>query len=439
MEQTIIDKTTEHVFGNGLKLIFCRKTTAPVVSTQVWYKTGSVRENAGIRGISHIIEHLMFRGSAHVASEQHSRRINDVGGHCNAFTSEDVSAYINSVPRDYMDMVLELEADRMAGLTLDKDILETERKVIIEEYHTYMNNPVAKAFLEFRKSFYGNHPYATGPLGNLEDINAISRDNCEKYFRQYYVPSNAVIVIVGDITEKAAIESVERHFAGLRAPDSRRDSGGCDNLDADCNSGWMKRVVEFDVPMIIAGFPAPASSSRDALPLDILQMIVSQGESSRLHREVVRRQSLAVMAGGMNHFLRLSGMSLFFAAFTPDCQPEKVLEAIEHQIKLVLRDGITGREMEKIRTTMLASRAFEMYSADHICQRLGYAETVEGSFKVWIKRISALRDLKREELLEAAKKYWSPQKRYSLYLKPKKIKPILFIAGLARRMFMRRA
>ena len=444
MEHSILDTTSEHILSNGLKVICFRKTSAPVVSVQIWYKTGSANERPGIRGVSHMLEHMMFRGSANVGSEEHARRINDIGGHCNAFTAEDVCAYINSVPKDYLDMVFTLEADRMAGLTLDAELLETERKVIVEEYHTYMNNPVAKAFLEFRKSFFGEHPYALGPLGELDDIKSITVDDCSNYFKQNYHPSNAVVVVVGDIESRECVfELAEKRFGRMMSPSlppgkSSKCMLGGGVCEANGVPGWMKRVVEFDVPMLIVGFPAPASASCDALPLDILQMIVSQGESSRLNREVVRRHSVAVMAGGMNHFLRLSGMSLFFAAFTPDISPRRVLEAIEREISGIVEKGISEFEIEKIRNTMLTGRALEMYSAEHICHRLGYSETIDGDFRLWIERIGTLKNISRQDLLAVAQSYWDCRKRYALYLKPKKIQPALFLMGLARKVFAHR-
>jgi predicted Zn-dependent peptidase len=334
-------------------------------------------------------------------------------------------------------MVLKLEADRMSGILLDGNTLETERKVIIEEYHTYMNNPVAKAFFEFRKSFYGEHPYAIGPLGIIEDIQAVSREDCLSYFNDNYSPSNAVVVIAGDIGDDAGVfDMVNRHFGGLKGSPSQ--ARGLDICPAGGKPGYMKRIVDFDVPMVILGFPAPESSSADALPLDMMQMIVSQGESGRLHREVVRRRAVAVMAGGMNHFLRLSGMSLFFAAFTPDTSSKKVIKALEEQIERVRRDGIEPREIEKIRNTMVTNRAFDMYSADHICQRLGYSETVDGDYRIWIKRMHAINTIEPSTLLSVAKKYWAPEGRCTLYLKPRKMKPVLFLAGMARKLFTKR-
>jgi zinc protease len=429
----LLDGIAEKILGNGLKIIALKKSGAPIVSVQIWYKTGSALEENGIRGISHFLEHMMFRGSARFASEEHARRVNDVGGHCNAFTAEDVTAYINSVPGETLDMVLDLEADRMDALTLDGHLLETERKVIVEEYHTYMNNPVAKAFLEFRQEFYGDHPYALSPLGRLEDLASMTADKCREYYRRYYRPDNAVAVVVGECTPDRAFEAVERAFGSKR---SGSPALALRSIEEAANVGArrMQRKVEFDVPVTVVGYPAPPSSHRDALPLEILQLVAAGGETSRLHREVVRRQSIAVMAGGMNHLLRASGMSIFFAAFTPDIGAARVEQAIVREITRIKTEGITREEMDKVRNTTLTNRTFELYSAENISQRIGYSETIEGNYRLWVERLDALKNLDREVLMEVARRWWDDSKKHVLFLTPRRSNPLLYAGGLLRRL-----
>jgi zinc protease len=426
----------EHTLHNGLKVICLKKSGAPIVSVQVWYKTGSAHETDGIRGISHFFEHMMFRGSKNFGPEQHARMINDVGGHYNAFTAEDVTAYLNSVPRDCLDMVLALESDRMNGLAISETVLNTERNVIVEEFQTYMNNPLTKAFLEFRKEFFKDHPYTYSALGRLEDIHRITVDDCMAYYRSWYRPDNAVIVIVGDFDDCESVFSKVQtafgHLGGDEKGSSPPDNGkGFEPPKAT----WMKRPVDFDVPVCVVGYPAPPAADRDALSLEILQIVMSQGESSRLHLDVVRKQSLAVMAGGMNQCLRLSGMTLFFAVFTPNVSQRKVEEAIVRHVDAVSREGITPQEMEKVRNAVLTNRMFELYSADHICQKLGYSETVEGDYRLWVSRLSALASLDAETLKGAAQRYWNESVRHVLYLKPKKINPLLYAMGIFRKLF----
>ncbi|NLP04039.1 MAG: insulinase family protein [Fibrobacter sp.] len=431
----ILKQIVERTLPNGLKVICLKKTGAPVVSVQLWYKTGSFCESDGIRGISHILEHMMFRGSSKFGPEEHSNRINDVGGHCNAFTTEDVTVFMDSVPRDYLEMVLEMEADRMQGLLLDKQVFETERKVIIEEYHTYMNNPVAKSMLEFRHEFFSNHPYATGPLGKIEDLKSLTVDDCRDYYRKWYSPDNAVLVLVGDFEQDSVFETVEKHFSDKKA--SGISTGNKDEIPVTQSSAppWMKRQVDFDVPLIIIGYPAPSSSHEDAVALEILQLVISGGESSRLHREVVRKESVAVMAGGINHLLKRAGMSMFFAAFTPDIKPANVERSLQKQIHRIKTDGITTEEMEKVRNSTLTSRTFELYSAENICQRIGFSECIEGDYRLWVERMELLKNLNTERLVEVARKYWDDSRKRVLYLQPRRTNPLLYIGGIFRRLF----
>jgi zinc protease len=429
----LLDDIAEKTLGNGLKIIALKKNGAPIVSVQIWYRTGSSLEENGIRGISHFLEHMMFRGSARFLAEEHARRINDAGGHCNAFTAEDITAYINSVPRDAFEIVLDLEADRMDSLKLDPAIVETERKVIVEEYHTYMNNPVAKAFLEFRRDFYGDHPYALSPLGRIEDVSSLTGDQCRDYYRRHYSPDNAVAVIVGDCDTAEVFEAVERHFGnkprGAFAVPRQA-------LPAVANgvARRMQRKVEFDVPVVVVGYPAPPSSHKDAISLEILQLVAAGGETSRLYREVVRGQSLAVMTGGMNHLLRASGMSIFFAAHTPDVGAPKVEKAIGDEIGRIRQEGISREEMDKVRNATLTSRTFELYSAENISQRIGYSETIEGNYHLWVERLDALKNLDRDQLVDVARRWWDDAKKHTLYLSPRRSNLLLYAGGFLRRL-----
>lgn len=430
----LLNNIRELNLDNGLKAICLRKNGAPIVSIQLWYKTGSIHERDGIRGISHVLEHMMFRGSVKFKPEEHANRINAVGGHSNAFTAEDMTVYMNSVPSKSLEMVLELEADRMDGLRLENDIFQTERKVIIEEYHTYMNNPLTKSFLEFRQEFFRGHPYELSPLGKLYDLQSLTVEQLRNYYHQWYSPDNAVLVIVGDFDEESIFPLIAMYFGNKKAV-SRASV-----MDLTYNSNRsmanrMSRRVEFDVPILIAGFPAPPSSHEDAVPMEILQQVLSGGESSRLHREIVRKQSVAVMAGGINHMLKLAGMSLFFAAFTPDVSVFRVEKAVLEQIKRLKSEGITIAEMEKIKNSTLTNRIFEIYNVDNICQKIGYSECIEGDYRLWVKRLDALKSLDGKRLIEVANSYWDDTKCHILHLQPSKINPLLYAGGVFRRIF----
>jgi zinc protease len=297
-----------------------------------------------------------------------------------------------------------------------------------------MNNPVAKAFLEFRQEFFRNHPYSTSPLGKLQDLQNLTTEMCREFYRTWYSPDNAVLVIVGDFEEALLPELVTRHF-GQKKNGGTRSELSASAFDVANVTHRMKRKVEFDVPVLIVGYPAPPSSHKDAVALEILQLVVSGGESSRLHREVVRRQSVAVMVGGMNHMLKRAGMSMFFAAFTPDVSVGKVEKSLLEQITKVKNEGITSTELEKVKNTTLTSRTFELYTADNICHRIGYSECVEGDYRLWVERLEALRLLDKDRLMEIARLYWDDTKNHVLHLQPRKLNPLLYFGGLIRRVF----
>ncbi|MBN1983670.1 MAG: insulinase family protein, partial [Chitinivibrionales bacterium] len=430
----ILENITEITLPNKLKLICLKKSDAPVVSVQLWFKTGSKNERDGIRGISHVLEHMMFRGSKNVASVEHSRRIEEVGGNCNAFTSEDATVFIDNIPSSQLEMVLTLEADRMINLSLDPQIFETERKVIIEEYHSYMNNPVSKALLEFRSLYFNNFPYKISPLGTLDDLCKMSVDDVRNYYETWYNPENLVVAIVGDFKSIAWItESFEKTFGLIESKCTVSHKPQLYEKPFSFimpESISMKRSVDFDVPIIMLGFPAPRYGHKDCIALDILQIILSQGESSHFYRELVRKQSLVLMASGINHFLQHAGLSLFFAVFTPNVAYSKVERALNSMVVGMSKRHITTQEITKVRAMTLTNRVFDLFSAEHICNRLGYNEAIDGNYRGWVEKLELLKNISYEQLVATANTYWNERWRYVLCLKPKKVNRLLFFMGL---------
>lgn len=437
MSGTFLDNVKSKILSNGMKVICLERQGAPVASFQIWYKTGSINETNGIRGISHILEHMMFRGSENYASEVHAKMINNTGGHCNAFTAEDMTAYLNSVPSAFLSKTIELEAERMHRLKLDEELFQTERQVIIEEYHTYMNNPVAKSFLEFRSHFYKDQPYEISPIGILEDIETMKLSDLQGYYDNWYSPQNAVAIAVGDIgSSKRIFEEVEEHFN----IDSKREMKSIvpkEHKISNANPFSFTRKVDFEVPISLLGFPAPPSNHESSLSLDILQLLLTQGETSRFNKSIVRNKNLAVMAGGMNHLLKHSGMTIFFSVFTPDTSAAKVEKGMVEEIKTVLKDGISKEEMEKVKNSALTSRSYEFFSAENICHKLGFAEVVDGDYHSWVNKLTRLNKMTSEQIIEDAREFWHMENRSSLYLKPKKLNPVLFAVGLLRRLMPR--
>src|SRR5258706_3891539 len=201
--------------ANGLKVAVLELDTAPVAAVQVWYHAGSKDEPRDRRGSAHMFEHMMFKGTEHVRSEAHAQMINGVGGYVNASTDEDATHYIDTLPAEYLDFAVQLEAERMRHLMFRKDMIETEREVVKEEIRQQENAPAIKGFLRFLDVAYTKHPYAWTAAGNIKDLDTTSPADLKKFYDAYYQPNNAMLVVVGKASLAQVKASAEKYFGPI--------------------------------------------------------------------------------------------------------------------------------------------------------------------------------------------------------------------------------
>jgi zinc protease len=201
--------------SNGLKVAFLRVDSAPVVAVQVWYHAGSKDEPRDRRGSAHMFEHMMFKGTLHVRPEAHAQFLGGVGGYVNAQTDEDATHYIDTVPADYLDFAVELEAERMRNLMFRPDMIATEKEVVKEEIRQQENSPIAKGFLRFLDIAYTKHPYAWTAGGTIKDLDQTTPQDLEKFYNAYYQPNNAMLVVVGKATTEQVKASAEKWFGKI--------------------------------------------------------------------------------------------------------------------------------------------------------------------------------------------------------------------------------
>ena len=202
--------------GNGLQVAFLPMAKAPSVTVQLWYHVGSKDEAPNRKGSAHMFEHMMFKGTDHVRAEEHARHLSRLGGYVNAFTTEDVTAYHNTLPADYLDFAIELEAERMRNLWFREDMIQTEKQVVKEEIRQQENNPLYAGFLRFLEIAFQTHPYSWTAGGSLEDLDATSLEDLKKFYGQYYVPNNALLVVVGQAQISEVKASVDKWFGPLK-------------------------------------------------------------------------------------------------------------------------------------------------------------------------------------------------------------------------------
>ncbi|HJZ84787.1 MAG TPA: pitrilysin family protein [Polyangia bacterium] len=392
--------------ANGLQVLFVAKHTAPVVSVQVAYHVGSKDEPSGKHGMAHMFEHMMFKGSQHVRPEMHARMLDAVGGTENASTTEDVTIYDNTVPSDQLGFVLKLEAERMRNLLLIPPTVNSEREVVKNERRwRFDDNPGARAFMLMRTSAYRVHPYSWMAIGENKDLDTVTPADCQKFYDQFYQPGNATLVVVGDVEEAEVRKRVEASFGGLpKGPDLKRDYP-TEPPQKEYVEKTLKLRVQ--IPIVVGGYHIPAAGSPDTPALEVLQRILSGGESSRLHQRMVRHDKLAVAAGGFVWPLEHPGLMLIFAAHLPKARGEDVKKALIDEVEQVRQHGVLAKELDKAKNQLLAEHVRKLETVDGIASELARAQYVLGGWQHFLTDLERYRGVTAADVQRVAKQYLS--------------------------------
>lgn len=380
----------EGLLDNGLKVLVLSDHGAPVVTVQMWYRAGGRDEKQGQRGIAHLFEHMMFRGSEDVAPEGHGSIIESVGGMENAATGDDTTMYHDTVPADRLALAMELEAERMARIRLDEAHFHREREVVKEELRMLnQNNPMMALFERFREVAYTTHPYRISAIGKLDDIDSLTRDDLLAWHRTYYAPNNAVLIVVGDCAFERVMDLAREHFGPVPA----RPPPPAVTVAEPAQTGMRREELRFPVqlPFVFGGYKIPAASHPDAAALEIVQQILGGGKSARFYRRLIRDQGLAVVASAWNWGMKDPGLFMVLAGFMPEVPPGKVEEALIGQVERLGSEGPTPEELDKAKTQLRAEFVFKLTSISSLGQAIGQAELVEGDHRRFLEAGRAYR------------------------------------------------
>lgn len=355
------------VLDNGMEVVVIEDHRAPVVAHMVWYRVGSADEPPLKSGIAHFLEHLLFKGTDRMAPGDFSRIVARNGGQDNAFTSFDHTAYFQNVARDKLDLVMGMEADRMVNLRLGEKDVETERKVVLEERDSRTdNNPSAILGEAVSAAQFMAHPYGRPIIGWEHEIVALGLEDALDFYRRYYAPNNAILIVAGDVTPEEVLGLARKHFGPLpRGPEIRRQRIQEPPQLAE------RRVIYRDArvrqPSLQRTYLAPsavAGETRHAVPLQFLDQILGGGGTSRLYRDLVVERGLAAQAGSYYSSLRLDQTAfLIYANPSPGVDLETLEEAMDETLATLLRDGVTEAEVERARAGLLADA---IYARDNL-------------------------------------------------------------------------
>jgi zinc protease len=404
----------ERTLDNGLKVLVKPDRRAPILISQVWYKVGSSYEYGGVTGVSHLLEHMMFKGTERLAPGEFSRIIAENGGEENAFTGRDYTAYFQSLANDRLEVAFELEAERMRNLTLDAEEFAKELEVVKEERRTRTDdNPQSLAFERFNAVAYVASPYRIPVIGWAGDLEQASVDDLRDWYRLWYAPNNATLVVAGDVDPEEVFRLAEKHFGPLQ-PERIRPPKTQPEPD---QLGEKRLVVQAPAqePYLLMGFKAPAlidaTEAWEPYALEVLSSVLDGGSSARFSRELVRGSEVAASAStSYSAFGRLPGMFILSGVPAKGQTVEQLEAALLAQIERVRTEPVDDAEMERVRNQLIAEKVYELDSLFYQAMVLGQLETVGLGWELADTYVDELAAVTPEQVLSVAQKYLVPEK-----------------------------
>ena len=415
----ITTRVMESVLENGLKVLLLEEHKAPVVTVHVWYRVGARNEQPGTTGLSHFLEHMMFKGTSKLGAGQFSKAVQKNGGRDNAFTSDDYTGYFETFASDRFELALGLEADRMRGLLLDPKEVESEKKVVMEERRLRTEDDPVSALREAMGAVaFGVHPYRQPVIGWMSDIAALTREDLVHHYNTYYVPNNAVLIVVGDFKSDEVLPKVQRLLGSIaRSPEPPRVRA------VEPEQRGERRLVlkkEAELPFVFMGYHVPDLKHPDNFALEVLAYILSGGKSARIYKSLVYEKQLALFAGG-GYDRESIDPNLFplYASVMPGKTPEEVERALTAEIERVKSDPVPDRELEKAKNQIEAGFLLGQDSVFNLARQLAEYEIVAG-WRAWEAYLPGIRAVKAEDLQRVAKAYLTPDNRTVAVLVPTK-------------------
>ena len=403
---------------NGLRVLLLEDHRSPIVSFQVWYRVGSRNEQRGATGIAHFLEHMMFKGTPAHGRGQFARLVEQNGGQDNAFTSQDVTSYYVNIAADRLDLVIELEADRMQNLLLDPKEIESERQVVIEERRTRTeDDPGGFLGEEVSSIAFKAHPYGYPIIGWVEDLRRITPVEIRAFHDVYYVPNNAIVVAVGDFRAEDALARITRRFG--RIP-QRPAPPPVLPVEPPPN-GERRTVVrkQAELPIVYLAWHVPNQKSDDAPALELLSTVLAGGRASRLYKELVYRRQLALDAGGDYSYFSLDpNLFWFWATAMPGQTPETLEKELLAEVDRLRREPVTAEELERAKNQIEASFAFQEDSIHRRASLLARFELI-GGHQLKDTFVAKIRAVTAEDLRRVAGAWFPDDKRTVGILLPK--------------------
>jgi zinc protease len=411
--ETVVETT----LPNGLRVLLLEDHRSPIVTFQVWYRVGSRNELPGATGIAHLLEHMMFKGTPKHGPREFAQLVEQNGGQDNAFTTQDVTSYFVNIAADRIDLVLDLEADRMQNLLLDPKAIDGEREVVIEERRTRTeDDPSSFLGEEVGSLAFRAHPYRAPIIGWMEDLKRITPAEIRAFYKSYYVPNNALVVAVGDFKAPELLDKITRTFG----PIPRGATPPAVTAVEPPQSGERRVVVKkaAQLPTVYIAYNVPNHRSDDAVALDLMSTVLSSGRASRLYRRLVYERPLALSAGGDYTYLSFDpNLFWFWATPMPGQQPETLEKELLAEVERLGKEPVAAEELQRAKNQVEAAFVFQEDSVHRRASLLARFE-LTGGWRQKDTYLQKIRAVTADDIQRVARAYFLDSKKNVGYLIP---------------------
>jgi zinc protease len=403
---------------NGLSVILSEDHSTPIINLQIWYHVGSKNEKPGRTGFAHLFEHLMFKGSKNVDAEAHTSLISSVGGKSNAYTTEDETVFWETVPAQYLPLVLWLEADRMATLHIDKGTFVNEREVVKEERRMRVDNqPYGRLNEIIYNQAFTTHPYKHPTVGSMEDLESASVDDVRDFYETYYVPENATLTLVGDFDTAQAKDLISRYLG--RVPKAAQPVPR--DIPREPAQTKERRVTveePWPLPAVVVAYHITFDGNPDSYPLHIAAKVLSDGQSSRIYKKLVYEDQIAVAAFGSANLIEDPNLFYTVAIVQPGHKPDEAVNALIGELERLKTEPISEHDLQRTKNQFARDYILNRESDQQKALQLAHAVVIhhditkaDGEFDIFQKITAA--DVQR-----VARTYFTPENRIVITILP---------------------
>ena len=404
---------------NGMVVILHQDKSTPIVHVELWYHVGSKNEKPGRTGFAHLFEHLMFKGSKNVEPEQHTSIIAGIGGQANAYTTEDTTVFWQTIPSQYLPLALWMEADRMATLRIDEKTFVTEREVVKEERRMRIENPPFGLLNELISYYsYDVHPYKHPVIGSMDDLNAATINDVRDFYKTYYVPENATLMLVGDFETDQATQLVNQYFGRV----AKAEKPVPRDIPQEPKHTKERRVnleQPWPLPAVVVAYQSPYNGHPDSYPLFLMSKTLSDGNTSRIYRHLVYDTGLALTAFGSASYLEQPGMFYAVALVNPGKSVDEVEKALIAEFDKLKSDGITERELQRAKNQFARDYILSRQSVKEKASQLGHAEVIQRDMASADGEFDTFLNVTLDDVKRMANKYFVPEGRLVMRVMPK--------------------